>query len=307
MKFRITVPATSANIGPGFDAMGLALSLYNRFEINQADRTKVLGCEEQFAGPDNLFLQAFRHAAGLLGIGVPEIELTVDAEIPLARGLGSSAAMIVGGVAAAFVAAGMGGEGFDEDEKRRIFEIAAALEGHPDNAAPAVFGGFCSSILKNEDSPRAFYARCSVDPNWRFHALIPPFELSTRKARAALPDSIPRRDAVFNLGRAALLALAFQTRRLDLVTAACEDKIHQPYRAPLIAGYEEITRMCEKTGARAVWLSGAGPTIMALSSGGAGTKELFAVLNRELESRPEGAWRQLALRADDTGLKVEVS
>ncbi len=164
MKFRITVPATSANIGPGFDAMGLALSLYNRFEINQADRTKVLGCEEQFAGPDNLFLQAFRHAAGLLGIGVPEIELTVDAEIPLARGLGSSAAMIVGGVAAAFVAAGMGGEGFDEDEKRRIFEIAAALEGHPDNAAPAVFGGFCSSILKNEDSPRAFYARCSVDP-----------------------------------------------------------------------------------------------------------------------------------------------
>ncbi len=307
MKFMIAVPATSANIGPGFDAMGLALSLYNRFEVKQAERTKILGCEERFTGPDNLFLQAYRHAAAELGIRAPEIELTVDAQIPLARGLGSSAAMIVGGVAAAFVSAGVGAAGFGEDDRRRIFEIAAALEGHPDNAAPAVFGGFCSSILKERGSPRAFYAHCAVDPQWRFHALVPPFELSTRKARAALPESIPRRDAVFNLGRAALLALAFQTGRLDLVSAACEDKIHQPYRAPLVAGYEEITRLCEGKGARAVWLSGAGPTIMALSPGSAETDELFAALDRKLESRPEGAWRQIVLRADNDGLKAEVS
>jgi homoserine kinase len=307
MKFMIAVPATSANIGPGFDAMGLALSLYNRFEVKQAERTKILGCEERFTGSDNLFLQAYRHAAGELGFRAPEIELTVDAQIPLARGLGSSAAMIVGGVAAAFVSAGVGAAGFGEDDRRRIFEIAAALEGHPDNAAPAVFGGFCSSILKERGSPRAFYARCAVDPQWRFHALVPPFELSTRKARAALPDSIPRRDAVFNLGRAALLALAFQTGRLDLVSAACEDKIHQPYRAPLVAGYEEITRLCEEKGARAVWLSGAGPTIMALSSGSVETNELFAALDRELGSRPEGAWRQIVLGADNDGLTAEVS
>lgn len=306
MKFRITVPATSANIGPGFDAMGIALSLYNRFEIKPAERTRVLGCEERFAGADNLFLQAFRRAAVLLAIPVPEIELCIDAEIPLARGLGSSAAMISGGVAAAFVAAGMGSDGFDEDEKRRIFEIAAGLEGHPDNAASAVFGGFCSSMLKEQGSPRAFYARCEVDPEWRFHALIPPFELSTRKARAALPDFIPRPDAVFNLGRAALLALAFQTRRLELVTAACEDRLHQPYRAPLVAGYDEITRLCETMGARAVWLSGAGPTIMALSANDTESGRLSDALKPALLSRPEGAWRQLVLQADDPGLRAEV-
>ena len=306
MKFRISVPATSANIGPGFDAMGIALSLYNHFEIEEAKRTRVAGCEARFAGADNLFLQAFRHTASLLGIQVPEIALTVNANIPLARGLGSSAAMIAGGVSAAFVAAGMGRRGFEEEEKLRIFEIATELEGHPDNAAPAVFGGFCSSILKEHGSPRAFYARCAVDPAWRFHALVPPFELSTHKARAALPALIPRPDAVFNLGRAALLALAFQTRRLDLVTAACEDRIHQPYRAPLVAGYEEIVEVCEKAKARAVWLSGAGPTIMALSAGGAETEDLSAALNPALSARPEGAWLQRILRADDTGLRAEV-
>lgn len=306
MKFRISVPATSANIGPGFDAMGIALSLYNHFEIQEAERTSVVGCEERFTGADNLFLQAFRHAARLLGIQAPEIKLGVDAEIPLARGLGSSAAMIASGVVAAFVTAGIDSRGFSEEEKLRIFEIATELEGHPDNAAPAVFGGFCSSILKEQGSPRAFYARCAVDPAWRFHALIPPFELSTHKARAALPHSIPRSDAVFNLGRAALLALAFQTRRLDLVTAACEDRIHQPYRAPLVAGYGDITHVCEKAGARAVWLSGAGPTIMALSAGGTETENLSAALSPVLSTRPEGAWRQRILRADDAGIRVEV-
>jgi len=102
------------------------------------------------------------------------------------------------------------------------------------------------------------------------------------------------------------LALAFQTRRLDLVVASCEDKIHQPYRAPLVAGYEEITHVCESAGARAVWLSGAGPTIMALSAGGAETEDMLAALNTTLSARPEGAWLQRILHADDVGLRVEV-
>jgi len=192
MKFAVTVPATSANIGPGFDAMGIALSLYNRFEIKTADRTRVLGCEECYAGSDNLFLQAFRHAAGLLGSPVPEIELRVEATIPLARGLGSSAAMIVGGVAAAFVAAGMGSQGFDEEEKRRIFEIATELEGHPDNAAPAIFGGFLQFHTQRARlSPGLFTPAAPWIRPGAFTALIPPSSCRRTKPGPPCPSQSP--------------------------------------------------------------------------------------------------------------------
>ena len=305
MNFRIRVPATSANIGPGFDAMGVALSLYNSFEVKSADRTTVSGCEARFANDDNLFLQSLRSACKKLDIQVPNLGLSIDAHIPLARGLGSSAAMIVGGVAAAFLFAGKGARGFSLEDKRGIFEISAALEGHPDNAGPAVFGGFCSSILKEGEDGGAFYSTCTVDPSWHFHALVPPFELSTGKARAALPDLVPRKDAVFNLGRAALVALAFFSRKPELLGAACEDRLHQDYRAPLISGYDEIAGLCRKH-ARAVWLSGAGPTIMALSASDEQGLAFAKNLDPFLASRQEGAWNRLTLISDSIGLTTEV-
>lgn len=305
MSFRIRVPATSANIGPGFDAMGVALSLYNNFELKRARKTTVSGCEARFANNDNLFLQSLRSACKKLEIEVPDIELSIDAHIPLARGLGSSAAMIVGGVSAAFLFVGRGTQGFSLEDKQAIFEISAALEGHPDNAGPAVFGGFCSSILKEGEDGKAFYSTCTVDPSWHFHALIPPFELSTSKARAALPNSVPRKDAVFNLGRAALVALAFFTRDPELLGAACEDRLHQDYRAPLIPGYDEIAGLCRKH-AQAVWLSGAGPTIMALSAGEEKGLAFAENLDPFLATRQEGVWNRLTLISDLKGLTTEV-
>lgn len=304
MSFRIRVPATSANIGPGFDAMGVALSLYNHFEVKPAGTTTVSGCEARYANEDNLFLQSLRSACKKLKIEVPDVQLSNDTHIPLARGLGSSATMIVGGVAAAFLFAGRGVEGFSLEDKRAIFEISAALEGHPDNAGPAVFGGFCSSILEEGEAGGACYSTCTVDSGWRFHALIPPFELPTCKARAALPAFVPRKDAVFNLGRAALVALAFFTRDPELLGAACEDRLHQDYRAPLIPGYEQIAGLCKKH-ARAFWLSGAGPTIMALSASEEHSLAFAKNLDPSLALRQEGAWSRLTLTSDSEGLSTE--
>lgn len=325
MKFTIRVPATTANIGPGFDALGVALSLDNTFEVESAERTSVSGCERKYAGPTNLFLRSMRYAAEIQDRPAPEVRLSIDARIPLARGLGSSAAMTAGGVAAALLLGGGRREGtpLDDAEKRFIFEVSAAMEGHPDNAAPAVFGGFCGSIVENPskgggavgaeeacsalgrrgDLPfRSRCARCEVDPDWGFHALIPSFELSTKKARAALPASLSRQDAVFNLGRAALVALAFEKRDAALLGAACEDRVHQPYRKALIPGYDEVTEACRAAGAAAVWLSGSGPTILALTVGVEACQRLARLLAPALAARPEGPWRHEILSADPEGL-----
>lgn len=330
MKLEIRVPATTANIGPGFDSLGVALSLFNSFTLEPAESTEIRGCDKKYAGPDNLFLRAMRHAGGLLGRSVPEVHLAIEAKIPVARGLGSSAAMVVGGVAAVVLLDERRAEGapLTEEEKRFILDVSAALEGHPDNAAPAIYGGFCASIAlegaPEGDAPREdvlgsgapsgaapegraalphiLTSKCDVDPEWSFHALIPPFELSTRKARAALPAFLPRADAVFNLGRAALLALAFEKKNVAMLGAACGDRIHQPYRKALIPGYDAVTEACREAGADAFWLSGAGPTILALTAGKENGLRFARMMAPVLASRIEGPWAHEILSSDPEGL-----
>jgi len=310
MSVVIRVPATTANLGPGFDTLGVALSLHNVFRVEPALHTSILGCEEKYRGSDNLFLRAMRYASGLLGEPAPEVHLEIAADIPLARGLGSSAAMIAGGVAAAVLlqAERPGRLAFDAGERQFILDAAAAMEGHPDNAASAVFGGFCASIAlspdtkKPDEPPKILCSRSDVVSGWVFHALIPPFELSTMEARAALPAVLPRADAVFNLGRAALVALAFEKKDAGILSAACEDKIHQQYRKALIPGYGEVTDACRKAGATAVWLSGAGPTILALTTEEPISSFFADAIAPVLGERNEGPWKHLVLSADSEGV-----
>ena len=307
----IRVPATTANLGPGFDALGVALSLYDVFRVRPALSTSVSGCERKYSGPDNLFLGAMRYASGLLGEKAPEIKLDIEAAIPLARGLGSSAALIVGGVAAALLLSPkrVSGSGFDAGELGFILDASAALEGHPDNAASAVFGGFCASIALPADKAaqgvpsKIVCSRGEVAPDWVFHALVPPFELPTAEARAALPDLLPRADAVFNLGRAALVALAFEKKDASVLSAACGDRIHQRYRKTLIPGYDEVTEACGKAGASAVWLSGAGPSILALTTDDSVGGSFAAAIDPVLRGRGEGPWRHMMFSADSEGVR----
>lgn len=304
MTYSIRVPATSANLGPGFDALGLALSIHNRFTVRESDRTLVTGCDPRYAGPSNMFLVALREACARLGTEVPEVELAISADIPVARGMGSSAAMSVGGAAAAVLLRGGRSDperrgNFDQAQKRFILDVAAALEGHPDNAVPAVFGGFCATSARPGGS---IFSRSEVPAEWRFHALLPPFELSTADARAALPRLVPLADAAFNAGGAALMALAFAKNEPGLIREACEDKLHQPYRKFLIPGYGKVTDACMQNGARGVWLSGAGPTVMALTSSRGEEEDFIRGIDPVMQSMEEGAWRRISLRADTHGV-----
>ncbi|MCE5256383.1 MAG: homoserine kinase [Spirochaetaceae bacterium] len=305
---RITVPATTANLGPGFDTLGLALSLYDVFEVERAPQWQVDGCEPKFSGEDNLFLQSFRHTLHLLGLEPIPVHLKISAEIPVARGLGSSAALCVGGAVAALllVRECSGREmkpGFDPDELEFLVDAASEMEGHPDNAAPGVLGGFCVAIMAETCQGAARHVIASRNPvasDWRFHALVPPFELETKKARAVLPQSISRADAVFNVGRAALVSQAICRADAAMLACACEDRIHQPYRKALIPGYDEILTACKAAGADAVWLSGAGPTLVALTVGPAKTGEFTGRIESILKAG--GQWVHKSLSPDNLGV-----
>jgi homoserine kinase len=288
------VPATSANLGPGFDALGLAMNLYNRFEAEESEALDLSGCNEAYCNKDNLFVRAYQRALSELGLPFCGLRVHFEAEVPVARGLGSSSTCIVGGLMAANALHG------GKLTKAHLLDIAAELEGHPDNVAPALLGGFVSAVI-TDGSVRA--ARFSIGEELVFNALVPPFELETAKARAALPKTLPYKDAVFNLGHAALVAAAFASRDYDALSVACDDRLHQNYRAPLIPGFQTIVDAARDAGAIAVFLSGAGPTVMAISLS---DEDRFAqTIAPILASRPEGAWMHLRLRADNVGATLE--
>jgi homoserine kinase len=274
--------------------LGLALSLYNFFEAEEIDDLEFLGCEGAYCNEDNLFVKAYKRGLGELNSPFRGLRVRFDAEVPVARGLGSSSTCIVGGLMAANALHG------GKLTKARLLDIAAELEGHPDNVAPALLGGFVSAVI-TDGSVRA--ARFSIGEELVFNALVPPFELETSKARAALPKTLPYKDAVFNLGHAALVAAAFASRDYDALSVACDDRLHQNYRAPLIPGFQQVVDAARDAGAIAVFLSGAGPTVMAISRPDSGA--FSQAIAPTLAARPEGAWRYLSLRADDEGAVIE--
>ncbi len=291
----ISVPATSANLGPGFDALGLALSLRNSFSVEHAERDEILGCE--YVGGDNLFLVAARKAAAVCGMQLPPLRVRFESPVPIARGLGSSATLIIGGILAA--RAVLGTAGAAALDERGVLDLAARIEGHPDNTTPALLGGFAVSVL---DGAHIVAIRKSIGEGVAFSALVPPFPLKTSVARAALPKSVPFADAASNAGRAALVTAAFLSGDWDKLGAAMRDRLHEPWRAPLIPGFEEMREGAREAGSLAVWLSGAGPTVIAASrNGDAAFAARMDALCAAAKPRP---WRHLLLRADDEGARV---
>jgi homoserine kinase len=263
-EVRVRVPASTANLGPGFDVLGMALGLYNEIEValegvglrlevegEGAERLQVLGDRNLVARSVSETLERL----GVRGIGV---RIRMLNRIPLSRGLGSSSAACLGGVAAA---AALAGASFAPEE---LLDLALPFEGHPDNITPALLGGLTVSTLV-EGKVRC--VKLPVPDGLRAIAVIPEFSLSTAKARKALPAMVPRADAVFNVGRVALLLAAMQSGRLDLLREAAQDRLHQPYRAPLVPGMPEVLVEGERAGALACFLSGAGPTLLALTAG----------------------------------------
>lgn len=254
---KIRVPATSANLGAGFDALGLAVSLYNEVWMEESDRTVICARDGVAVpqGEDNLVYASAKHLFALCGRPFYGLHLEQKSFIPFTRGLGSSSACIIAGIAGANRLL------HDPLSTDDLVNLAARLEGHPDNTTPALLGGIVTSAM--EDG-KVFWVKQAVDQHLRFYAIVPDFEMKTEEARALLPAQVSYREAVHNLSRAALFSASLLQGKYENLRVGVNDLLHQPYRLGKIPHGEEIFRHCYESGAYAAYLSGAGPTLMAI-------------------------------------------
>lgn len=290
---RVTVPATTANLGPGFDTLGLALNLYNIFSFEEIESgLEILGVPEKYNNEDNLIYRSMMKTFKTIGYKKKGIRITVEASIPVSRGLGSSASCIVGGVVGANALAN------GKLSKEDILKIATEIEGHPDNVAPAIFGGLVISLI---DGDNILYNKLNIEEKFKFIALIPEFSLSTEKARSVLPSNVKYKDAVDNVGRVSILLSALSNGRLDLLKYALKDKLHQPYRGRLIKDYFNIIEKCKELGSLGTYLSGAGPTIISLRENE--DVRFNESINKYLKSLDE-KWNIKELEIDIEGVKL---
>ncbi|WP_336784505.1 homoserine kinase [Paenibacillus sp. MMO-177] len=277
----VKVPASTANLGPGFDTLGMALSLYAWIEMSAAETTTFRLYGDQMQGiptdKSNLLYKVAQLVFEEAGVSVPELDVAMYSDIPLARGLGSSASAIVAALVAANALIG------SPLSDHKLFQLATKLEGHPDNVGASLFGGI---VVSAWDGERADYVR--LEPHAKLQTLvaIPAFQLATEKARHALPSEISMADAVFNVGRSSLLVAALASGELGLIRHAMRDRLHQPYRAPLIPGMSTILERAVEYGALGAALSGAGPTLIAFVDADSKSKSeleqfLLATLKQE--------------------------
>ncbi|MEG4005129.1 homoserine kinase [Microcoleus sp. Pol11C1] len=274
----VTVPATTANLGPGFDCIGAALSLYNRFQFSRlepsaTEKLKITVTGEEAAkvktDDSNLAYQAFLKLYDRLQQSPPPVTIHIDMQVPLARGLGSSATAIVGGLVGANELAGA------PLSQVEVMQLAIELEGHPDNVVPALLGG-CRLAASNPPAQPPLtqggheggsWEICDIPWHHNIVAVvaIPDFELSTAEARRVLPADYCKADAIFNAAHLGLLVRALETGNENWLRCALQDKIHQPYRQSLIKGYEAVQQAAVNAGACGMVISGAGPTLLALT------------------------------------------
>ncbi len=300
----VTVPATTANLGPGFDCIGAALTLYNQFKFSLLDSTaeisviSVSGAEAErvSTGTDNLLYQSFLKFYQHLGQTPPPVKMEIQLGVPLARGLGSSATAIVGGLVGANLLAGSPLDNID------VMGLAIDLEGHPDNVVPALLGGCRLAAAGLSDEPQRrrenFWEICEVP--WHDDVVpvvaIPDFELSTAEARGVVPTEYSRGDAIFNIAHLGLLLRGLETGRGDWLKSALQDRIHQPYRKGLIVGYDAVRSAVMAAGGYGMVISGAGPTLLALAE-----KSVSAGVAQAMEL----AWKSEGITASALALAID--
>lgn len=258
----VEVPATSANLGPGFDCLGVSLGLWNRLDLRPAAHDELRATGKGAAQLQNqttsLAHRAARAAWDELKLEPCGFAISMHNAVPFARGLGSSSAAIVGGLFAANEWARL--HHGTALPNARLLDLATRIEGHPDNVAPALLGGFTVCATREDGRVLAVSPRAPIAP--RFVVWIPDSELSTQKARAALPSAYLRADCVFNLSRSALLVAAWATGDFEALVESLRDRVHQDYRAPLVPGWPELNEAARDSGALGTTLSGAGPTVL---------------------------------------------
>lgn len=286
----IRVPATTANLAAGFDTLGCALTLYNTLRFSLSDQLLISGCDAAYQNADNLAVQGFASVYRRIGRPVPPVRLEIAADIPVSRGLGSSAALLAAG---ALAANALSGATLPLDA---LLALTTAIEGHPDNLAPALYGGLTASFLENG---QVYTARYTPHPDLHFVALSPDFPLSTHAARAVLPPSVPHADAVYNAAHLAVLLRALETGDEATIAAALRDRLHQPYRTALIDEYAFIQALAAQNGCHALCISGAGPTLLCLTRDAA-----FAARMQKAVRGLRHVWQVRDLQVDTHGARM---
>jgi homoserine kinase len=267
LRRSIQVPASTTNLGAGFDVLGLALQLYLRVDLQETSNSKPVfellgeGARDLPASEDNLLWKVTRRVFEGERQRLPRVSLKIENQIPLARGLGSSAAAIVAGVSCFEALTDV------ELSPDKFFGYAFEFENHPDNITAARFGGFTVSAVAENGKVSCF--RAPITPKLKILLTVPEFHLETQKARAAIPRSLDLRDAVFNLQRSSLTVAALLRNEFHFLRESLRDRLHQPFRAPLIPGLEEILCLNQEeiSGLVGICLSGAGPSVLAFTEG----------------------------------------
>ena len=289
---KVRVPATSANLGVGYDCLGLALQEFATITFEEiAQGVKITGCDDAYANENNLVYQAFCKGLSYLNKKVNGIHIHIDSPIPYARGLGSSAICIVAGLVGANAL-------FHEPMNRyELFALATEMEGHPDNVAPAIFGGLCVSFMEDE---KPNMIRFGVKRDMLFVAIIPDYEVSTKKAREVLPNNMSYKEAVYQMGRCTALAKAIEIGNGLIIQKACKDQMQEPYRKELIPDYDAIYKLCEQNEMYTMYISGSGSTMMALTQDMNNAESLAAAIQYSYPS-----WEVRILQSTYDGVRTE--
>jgi len=295
-RVTVKVPATSANLGPGFDTLGMALSYYDELEVSAVAGQGALveidgeGAGEVATDAENLVVKSIAHTFEKFGQPVPRFELKVKNIIPHGRGMGSSGAAVVAGIIAAKGLL----EGIVDISDKHLLEIATEIEGHPDNVAPALFGGL-TIAWHDESGPK--HKKLFVHRGVALLVLVPSFKMSTALARSLQPESVPHDDAVFNVSRSALLIAAL-TQSPELLIDATEDRLHQSYRASAMPETDAMIQLLRQNGQAAV-VSGAGPSVLVMANGPAARAEAVKLVKEHYPN-----WEALLLAVDFKGATV---
>lgn len=290
---RVRVPASSANIGPGFDSLGVALNMYNTAEFALSENGPQIeimdGADFIPTGETNYVYIGFKKVFDKLGKSFDGVKIRLWSEIPVTRGLGSSSSSIVLGL--------MGANRILDDPftKEELVNLAYEIEGHPDNVTPALVGGFTVASAERE---RVVFSKSMVDNRVRFAAMIPDFYFQTKKSRGILPGFVPMRNATYNIGHASLVTAAFTTGNYSLLNDAVRDRLHQRYRFSRVRSGEFIARSLRRNGALCSYLSGAGPTIMGIVD--KDFAQFQDKMNNLIETNLKG-WHLVMLEADNEG------
>lgn len=298
-KVKVRVPGSSANMGPGFDSLGLALTIYNYIEAEETDKgldIEIMDAEtKEFLPTDekNLVYKSMKYLFEKAGYHPKGLKLRLTSEVPVTRGLGSSSACIVGGLVAANELSG------NKFSSREIMSMATKIEGHSDNVCAAYLGGFTVSVF---DKDEVFYYSHKIKGDLKCLVLIPDYAVTTQKARNTLPGYYPKRDVAFNISHASLLVASMVSGHYENLLCAIDDRVHEPYRKIFIDGYQKLYNKLKSYGALGTFISGSGPTLASIVE--ADDAEYFYEDIKEYTDKAFPTWTVKLLDIDNEGAKI---